>query len=145
LPGAGNAPDKTLAALQSQMEATEQGFREAMDDDFNTAGALGHMFELVRSINQARDGGADAAVLGPAQDLLRNLASVLGLRLEREGEGAQAAPFIDLLVEIRRDLRQQKLWSLSDMVRDRLLALGVILEDSKDGTTWRFIKLRDKG
>jgi cysteinyl-tRNA synthetase len=144
LPGAGNAPDKIIAALHSQMEATKQGFREAMDDDFNTAGALGHMFELVRSINQARDAGADAAVLAPVQDLLRNLAGVLGLRLEREGEGAQAAPFIDLLVEIRRDLRQQKLWSLSDMVRDRLLALGVILEDSKDGTTWRFGKPGDK-
>ena len=63
---------------------------------------------------------------------------MLGLRLEREDEGAQAAPFIELLIEVRRELRQQKLWSLSDLVRDRLVELGVILEDNKDGTSWRW-------
>jgi cysteinyl-tRNA synthetase len=138
LPGATQEPEEALVSLQAQVEATRQGFQESMDDDFNTAGALSHLFELVRSINQARDAGAGASILAPAQDLLRTLAGVLGLRLEREEEGAQAAPFIDLLIEIRRELRQQKLWSLSDLVRDRLLELGVILEDGKDGTTWRW-------
>jgi cysteinyl-tRNA synthetase len=138
LPGGTQPANEALVSLGAQMEATQQGFLESMDDDFNTAGALGHLFELVRSINQARDAGADAAGLTPAQDLLKTLAGVLGLRLEREPDAGQAAPFIDLLIEIRRELRREKLWSLSDLVRDRLLELGVILEDSKDGTTWRW-------
>jgi len=138
LPASEQPPGEAPVSLQAQVEAARQGFQEAMDDDFNTAGALGHLFDLVRSINQARDAGADAAALALAQDLLRSLAGVLGLRLEREDEGAQAAPFIELLIEVRRELRQQKLWSLSDLVRDRLVELGVILEDNKDGTSWRW-------
>jgi cysteinyl-tRNA synthetase len=138
LPGVNQPGDEVIASLNAQMDAAQPRFQQAMDDDFNTAGALGHLFELVRSINQARDAGAGEEVLKPAQDLLRTLAGVLGLRLEREDAAGQAAPFIDLLIEIRRELRQQKLWSLSDLVRDRLSELGVILEDSKEGTSWRW-------
>jgi cysteinyl-tRNA synthetase len=126
-------------SLEFQMESSRQGFMEAMDDDFNTAGALAQLFDLVRAINQARDSGAGTATLSQAQDLLRELSGVLGLSLERqETQGTQAAPFIDLLVEIRRELRAQKLWSLSDSIRDRLAELGVVLEDSKEGTLWRW-------
>lgn len=134
-PGAGAAE---AAALQAQMSASRQGFSEAMDDDFNTAGALGYLFELVRAINQGRDAGLAAEALSPAQDLLRELSSVLGLRLERTQSGSEAGPFIDLLVNIRLELRKQKLWALADQVRNQLKALGVVLEDSKEGTTWRW-------
>jgi cysteinyl-tRNA synthetase len=121
------------------MESARKGFLEAMDDDFNTAGALGHIFELVRAINQGRDHGVPANDLKPAQDLFRELTSVLGLRLDRTAaQGEQASPFIDLLLEIRQELRRQKLWKLSDTIRDRLAELGVLLEDSKEGTTWRW-------
>jgi cysteinyl-tRNA synthetase len=132
--------ENILDALKGQMEETRQRFIEAMDDDFNTAGALGHLFDLVRVINQARDAGLDQESLSKAQDLLRELAEgIFGLRLERsEMVGAQAAPFIDLLVEIRNELRNQKLWTLSDKLREQLSELGVILEDSKNGTTWRW-------
>ena len=139
VPEADATPAEAVQALQEQMEATRLGFVEAMDDDFNTAGALGHLFDLVRAINQARDAGVEAETLGAAQDLLRELAGVFGLRLERSATGrAVVDPFVDLLVEVRRELRQQMLWSLSDLVRDRLAELGVILEDSKEGTTWRW-------
>lgn len=139
IPQNGQAPLEAVQSLQEQMEATRQDFQEAMDDDFNTAGALGHLFELVRAVNQARDAGVDEVSLAAAQDLLRQLASVFGLRLEpRPGKAAEAAPFIDLLVEVRAELRRHKLWSLSDTIRDRLAQLGVILEDSKDGTIWRW-------
>jgi len=138
-PEAGGAPKKALEGLRDQIEAAQQGFTEAMDDDFNTAGALGHLFDLVRVINQARDAGATGEQLGEVQDVLRQFAEVFGLRLERaEGISAQATPFIDLLVELRDQFRQQKLWELSDLVRDRLAELGVTLEDSKEGTTWRW-------
>jgi cysteinyl-tRNA synthetase len=123
-------------ALQQQVEATRQGFAECMDDDINTAGALGHMFDLARAINQSKDAGLDVT---PAQALLRELMEVFGLQPERTPvEGGEAAPFVELLVMIRKELRQQKLWALSDLVRDRLVALGVVMEDSKEGTTWRW-------
>jgi cysteinyl-tRNA synthetase len=140
-PGSGSAPGEEEASrnLEEQEKKTRKGFVEAMDDDFNTAGALGYLFDLVRVINQARDAGADQATLNPAQDLLRELAGILGLRLENPtGAQAEAAPFLDLLVEIRRELRQKKLWALSDLVRDRLAELGVLLEDTREGTTWRW-------
>jgi cysteinyl-tRNA synthetase len=139
-PAQGSIPEGAPQALAKQLENTQGGFIEAMDDDFNTAGALGHLFDLVRSINQARDDGLDQAQLSPAQDLVHELAEgVFGLRLERaEAQDAQAAPFVDLLVEMRTELREQKLWALSDMVRDRLEELGILVEDSKDGTTWRW-------
>jgi len=140
MPGSNTATEGTLKALKVQMESTRQGFMTAMDDDFNTAGALGHLFDLVRAINQARDANLEQTSLSIAQDLLRELAEgVLGLRLERVAASeSQADPFIDLLLELRDELRDQKLWALSDKIRDQLTSLGVLLEDSKDGTTWRW-------
>lgn len=132
--------EETKSALENQMLATRAGFIAAMDDDFNTAGALGHLFDLVRVINQARDAGVPASALNQAQVLLRELAEdVFGLRLERqEKESKEAEPFVNLLVDFRGQLRKQQLWDLSDQVRDRLAELGVLIEDSKDGTSWHW-------
>ena len=131
--------DSMAAELKDQMQAVRVGFLAAMDDDFNTAGALGNIFELVRAINTARDQGLDAERLAEAQDLLRDLTGVLGLRLERTTTaGRNSREFIDLLVEVRDELRSQKLWGLSDLIRDRLAEMDVILEDSKEGTSWHW-------
>ena len=124
--------------LRKQMDATRNGFVDSMDDDFNTAGVLGHLFELVRVINQAKAAGVKAEIIADGQSLLRELMSVLGLRPEHTEAGVEVTPFIDLLIELRNELRQEKLWSLSDKIRERLADYGVLLEDSKDGTTWRW-------
>lgn len=123
-------------ALAAQVEKTQAGFKENMDDDFNSAGALGHLFDLVRAINQARSDGADAAQLSQAQSTLKHLTGVLGLSLAGKTGASQAEPFIDLLLEIRARARTQKDWALSDLIRDRLSQLGVQVEDSKVGTAW---------
>ncbi len=137
LPNAKGAED--LKVLDRQVNISREHFIEAMDDDFNSAGALAVLFDLVREINQARANGATDPELKPAQDLLCELAGVLGLTLEESIPGDQIAkPFIDLLVELRLELRKQKQYALGDMIRQRLTALRVILEDSKDGTTWRW-------
>jgi cysteinyl-tRNA synthetase len=139
LPGAKGAPETSLTALAEQMKTSEAAFIESMDDDFNSAGALASLFELVRSVNQARADGASDGELKPAQELLHRLAGVLGLTLQKEQKGGgEAGAFIDLLLDVRGELRKQKLWALSDLVRDRLKALGVTLEDSKEGSTWHF-------
>ena len=126
------------AALAEQVELARSGFDRGMDDDFNTSTALSRLFDLVRSINQARDAGVRQEELQAAQDSLRMLGGVLGLRLqEARSQVKEAAPFIDLMVEIRGELRRIRQWGLADKIRDRLTQEGIVLEDGPDGTSWR--------
>ncbi|MCO6452026.1 MAG: cysteine--tRNA ligase, partial [Caldilineales bacterium] len=129
-------------ALADAVAVARERFVAAMDDDFNTAGALGHLYDLVKAINTARDAGVGEQPLGLAQTALLDLAGVLGLTLQETDEQAtsDAGPFIDLLVEVRLALRAEKQWALADLIRDRLAATGVQLEDSRDGTVWRWEK-----
>ncbi len=132
------APDAPLAAVAA---GTEEQFRAAMDDDFNTPNALAALFDFARSINRAKDEGAGAGDVAVAQAKLRELMMVLGLRPDAAsvGDTGQAAtPFIELLLEVRRDLRAAKQWQLADKVRDSMTKLGVALEDNPQGTIWRW-------
>jgi cysteinyl-tRNA synthetase len=138
LPNVKGIDPDAVSALNSQAESTQGAFTEAMDDDFNTAGALAPLYELVKAVNTARDRGATDEQLATAQATLRELTGVLGLRLAEKTGSGDAGRFIDLLVEVRTEARAQKLWPLSDMIRDRLKELGVTIEDSKDGTSWRY-------
>jgi cysteinyl-tRNA synthetase len=138
LPNAKGIPAGSAAELGSQAESTQQAFVDTMDDDFNTAGALAPLYELVKAINTARDSGANDEQLATAQATLRELTGVFGLRLTEKTGSGDADKFIDLLVEVRGEARAQKLWALSDMIRDRLKERGVTIEDSKDGTSWRY-------
>ena len=125
--------------LDAQVEQTKEGFVQAMDDDFNSAGALGVLFEMVRVINQSRDNGATAAELQAAQETLQTLCGVLGLRLqEEESKSHDADAFIDMLVKLRSELRAQKMYAMGDQIRDDLAAQNVIIEDSREGSTWHW-------
>ena len=115
------------------------GFRErfiqAMDDDFNPAAAIAALFDLTHEINRGREAGAGIAA---AQAQLSELAGVLGVKLEAAQQGAiAAAPFIELLIELRKELRAAKSYQLADRVRLGLTALGITLEDSPQGTSWK--------
>jgi cysteinyl-tRNA synthetase len=112
-------------------------FLETMDDDLNTAGALAALFDLAREINRASDEGRR---VDAAQAALREMAGVLGLALAepQAADKASAGPFIDLLMELRNELRAVKQYELSDRLRARLAEMGVILEDTAEGTRWRF-------
>jgi len=139
LPGATGVPEASRLALQQQVQAARTGFEAALDDDFNTSGALSHLFELVRFINQVRSDGAIAAELTPAQDAFCTLTGTLGLQLKDTVVREHPADaFISLLIELRAEMRKQKLYALADQVRQRLVGLGVLLEDSKEGTSWRW-------
>ncbi len=115
-------------------EPYRQRFTAAMDDDFNSAQAVATLFDLAREINKAGEEGAQ--IVG-AQNTLRELAGVLGLKLEAIQKEFAAGPFVDLLVDIRTQLRTAKQFQLSDVIRDRLTELGIALEDSPQGTKWR--------
>ncbi|MBM2809576.1 MAG: cysteinyl-tRNA synthetase [Chloroflexi bacterium] len=112
-------------------------FDELVEDDFNTPGALGVLFDTAHEVNRGAANVPETAALRAA---LRTMVGVLGLPLDVEApsNSSSAAPFIDLLVETRSALRVERQWAMSDRLRDRLAELGVILEDSPRGTAWRF-------
>jgi cysteinyl-tRNA synthetase len=134
--GVEGIPDGKGKEILDQAEKTRQVFEAAMDDDFNTAGALGHLFDLVRAINQARADGATDEQLSDAQATLRKLCGVFGLRLADQVSMRPADAFVDLIMEVRAAVREQKMWPLSDLIRDRLSELGVEVEDGKDSSSW---------
>ncbi len=138
LPNTSGLSPEAASALADQAEPIKQAFTDAMDDDLNTAGALAPLYELAKIINSARDAGATDEQLAPVQAALRELTGVFGLRLEEKTGSGDADKFIDLLVDVRKEARAGKLWALSDMIRDKLKELGVTIEDSKDGTSWRW-------
>lgn len=121
------------------LSATEfsDRFVSAMEDDLNTPQALASLFDLAREINRFK--GTGISVSG-AQSALKELGLVLGISFDNQGvnDSKDSHPFINLLVETRAQLRTEKQWALGDSIRDQLEALGVSLEDTPEGTTWRF-------
>ncbi len=119
------------------VEEYRRQFQEAMDDDLNTPRALAALFDLARDINRGREEGKN---IGQAQGLLRELGGVLGLTFDppRGTDNVAAEPFVELLVEVRSQLRKERQFAMADSVRAGLLGMGVVLEDTPTGTTWRF-------
>lgn len=113
-------------------------FVEVMDDDLNTAQAITVLYELVREINKGREEGASVE---RAQACLRELAGVLGLCLkERDmAESEDIGPLVNLLIDVRKELRTAKQFAIADSIRDRLTDMGIVLEDAADGTRWKRI------
>jgi cysteinyl-tRNA synthetase len=111
-----------------------QQFIEAMDDDLNTPRALAALFDLAHEINRGRDEGR---AIDDAQAALLELADVLGLTLAEAEANIVGAHFIELLIAIRKELRQAKQFELADRVRNGLAELGIALEDTAQGTEWR--------
>jgi cysteinyl-tRNA synthetase len=124
--------------LTALVEETDRRFHTAMDDDFNAPEAMAALFDLARAINRARGEGQPAATIEPARAKLIELASVLGIDLVARPDRADvdAAPFIDLLLRVREELRQRREWALSDLIRDELGRLEVVVEDTPAGATW---------
>jgi cysteinyl-tRNA synthetase len=134
------AAGPAVDALDAEVKTAVAAFEAAMDVDFNTAGALAAIYDLVRAINTARDAEVGGQPFGAAQETFRTLIAVLGLRCAAPTSESQSiAPFIELLLSIRQDLRKAKLWALSDKIRDELKVLGVAVEDGAQGSGWRLL------
>jgi cysteinyl-tRNA synthetase len=144
--------------MESQREATEIGnqidlarfkndFLQAMDDDFNTPQAIAVLFDISRDVNQFLNSEArpGAPSLQQILDLFRELGLVLGLDLLALAPSHGNGPGLDsklmeLVIALRQEIRAQKLWSLSDRIRDGLAGLGIALEDKKEGTSWKRVE-----
>ena len=137
-PSATGLSAEAASALASQAESTKQSFIDAMDDDFNTPLALAALYELVKAINTARDNGATDEQLKSAQSTLRELTSIFGLRLAEKTGSSEMEAQVNALIAERNEARKQKQWARSDQIRYQLKEMGVTIEDSKDGTKWRW-------
>jgi cysteinyl-tRNA synthetase len=130
---------------EAEGEAYAERFGAAMDDDFNTPGALAVLFDLAREVNRVRED--DPARAARYAATLRRLGAVLGLLgrdpeeyLQGPGGGAQtglSAAQVEELIAARNAARHAKQWAEADRIRDELKAQGIVLEDSGAGTTWR--------
>ncbi|MDG6799153.1 cysteine--tRNA ligase [Glaesserella parasuis] len=116
-------------------------FKESMDDDFNTPGALAVLFELAREINKLKaENQVEANKLAAR---LKQLAGVLGL-LEQDPEtflqgdaNNDEVAEIEALIKQRNEARASKNWAVADEARNKLTAMGIVLEDGANGTRWR--------
>ena len=118
----------------------EQELLDAFSDDFNTAMTIGILFEVVREINGYKHNqGKHKQVLQKAWDILSHWAgNILGvLQLERQEQDGLVEPLLDLLLELREELRKQKNYALSDQIRNQLADLGVTIEDTPQGPRWK--------
>ncbi len=115
---------------------------EALDDDLNTPNVISVLFEAVKIINSAADGlvrldAGDIARLKELFDVM--LGEILGIRLESVGSSSDSEAYkgaVDLLMEIRANAKQAKDWTTSDLIRDKLAALGFSVKDTKNGVEW---------
>lgn len=140
---------KALQDIQPKKDACtlEKNWKEkcaeAMNDDFNTPMMIAHLFDAVKVINAAADGktelSADEIIY--FQELFADyLVDVLGINPELEDGAAAGDDTLDkvvkTLIEMRQEARANKDFATSDAIRDRLMAVGVLLKDGKEGTTW---------
>ncbi len=126
--------DQGAAALDT--EPLRRKFAEAMDNDFDTPQAIAVLFELAKEINRSTEQGVNVT---NAQNTLLELAGILGLTLKEKAQPApEAEAFISLLASIRDDLRQNRQWQLADKIRKGLADLEVTLEDTPQGTRWKY-------
>jgi len=136
---AGN-PSAT-ATLEQATCTARSDFETAMDDDFNTPVALACLFELSSEIFKGRTANASGKTIAAARETLAELGGVLGLRMEElppQSRSRDSEPFIELLVDIRRELKAARQFVLADRIREQLKVLGVKLEDRPGDTSWKF-------
>ena len=111
-------------------------FENAMDDDLNTADAITAIFDLVKDINLNLDESNSKEMLEKTLELLKKLTRVLGIM---EGEREEISKDIEGLIAERNAARKNKDFAKADEIRDKLKEMGIEIEDTRSGTTWKRI------
>ena len=130
--------------LSQAVTDLQQEFIAALDDDFNTARALGSLFEISHRINNylasaQPDNARDQAVIAKTASIFKELGEVLGIFMDpRQDESAGVEKILNIIAELRQSARQEKDYQLADDIRDFLGAMGIASEDTPDGTRFRY-------
>ncbi|WP_457567620.1 cysteine--tRNA ligase [Desulfurobacterium sp.] len=128
------------------VEHYREMFYQAMDDDFNTAKALGILFEMIKEANTLKDRAIKEQTLTvkekesilKAISFVKEMMKVLGFKLEENDKTKNREDeLIKLLIDVRQQLRKEKNFKLADEIRNRLKQLGIVLEDLPGGTVYR--------
>ncbi|MDA1162968.1 MAG: cysteine--tRNA ligase [Planctomycetota bacterium] len=141
------------SSFLSEVKALRDRYYECMDDDFNTGGAVGVLFDLRKTINgfvneakldgAGKSDGQNMAAFVSAATVLKELAGILGVFRQpiQSGHGGASDELVEglmqLVISLRGSLRGEKNWPLADRIRDSLNELKITLEDRPDGTLWR--------
>ncbi len=110
-------------------------FETAMDDDFNTADAISAVFELVKLSNSTIGEESGRAYLAELKKEIETLCGVLGIITEKKTEALDSE--IEAMIEARQQARKSKNFALADEIRGKLLDMGIVLEDTREGVKWK--------
>ena len=136
-----NKLDKLQVSENSSqdVQAIVDSFYKAMNDDFNAPILLANIFEAVKYINSISDGKATISkedLNSLSTEINSFVLDVLGLELQEANTDSKLGPVMDLVLDIRKNARENKDWTTSDKIRDGLAAAGIVVKDGKEGTTW---------
>ena len=131
---------ETAGSASPAVAELKDKFLAAMDDDLNTAQAIGYMFEAVRGINQGMESGLDHAVLRADRAVLRELSDILGLLQHTKADDDGVPDEISKMVQERTDARAAKDWARADELRAAIEEAGYLVEDTAEGSVARKTK-----
>lgn len=130
-----NAPqgevDKTLFA---KFEDLKKKYEDAMEDDFNTADAISAVFEMVKLANVEINESTSKATIEAVYELMNKLCYILGIVTDKKEESLDAE--VENLIAQRQEARKNKDFAKADEIRDKLLAMGIVLKDTREGVKW---------
>lgn len=123
------------AQRMAQADKLREKFEAAMEDDFNTADAVSAVFELVKLANSTADNSSTEEYVAGLRALIARLCSVLGIITERRIEVLDEE--VEAMIAARQQARKEKNFALADEIRGKLLDMGIILEDTREGVKWK--------
>ena len=151
-----SSSSELIDPFSKQIRESKEEWEKAMDDDFNSAKAIGHLFSLLRACNhfiheegyKYEDG---QKLLGEAADLIKKFGEVFGifsekpehfikkLKIKKEKSRSIDPAIIEDLIKKRAVYREKKEWEKADEIRNKLLEMGIQIMDTPKGTTWKVL------
>ena len=110
-------------------------YEEAMEDDFNTADAVSAVFEVVKLANSTAGQDSGREDVDYLIQTLETLCAILGINTQRKEESLDEE--VEKLIAARQQARKEKNFALADQIRQKLLDMGIILEDTREGVKWK--------